>query len=396
MATVTSRYTGSYESLADAQLARLRDVKSPDDFCKVLERQISETLTDDFWRIKLPAQLETSAARSPYLFAYYAALNLLGARVLFSDLRINDLFDPYIRGNRAALERHHLFPRGHLARLGLTLARDVNQVANFALVEWPDNLEILDQAPSDYAPKAFQKLTADRRNEALYWHALSEGWWNLDYRTFLEDRRKRIATVIRAGFDRIGQVDVETGSTSVSSIPDLIAKGEGQHIEFKSSARWNIEKSCHDEQIEFAITKTVAGFLNSGGGTLLIGVNDSGMPVGLSQDYSTLKKKDADGFQLWLTDLCVRTLGKPATSLIEVKAEQFESNDIARLEVRSSPVPVYLNFSKGTRVDDVYYRFGNSTRKLSPKELAELLDQGAWSVNTSRSDAGAEVDPPDE
>ncbi len=102
------------------------------------------------------------------------------------------------------------------------------------------------------------------------------------------------------------------------------------------------------------------------------------MPVGLSHDYATLQKKDEDGFQLWITDLFPRTLGKAATGLIDVKIEQLEGQDIARVTARPSPVTVYLNPAKGERVDEVYVRFGNSTRKLTPKEAAEFRDQGAW------------------
>jgi hypothetical protein len=378
MSTVTNRYTGSYETQVDAEMARLRDLKSADAFCDILERQIGEALTDDFWRIQLPAQLETSAARSPYLFAYYAALNLLGARVLFSDLRVSDLFDPLVRGNKAALERHHLFPRGYLAKRGITSSRDVNQVANYALLEWPDNLTISDQAPSEYAPGPFGKLSDQQRLEMLYWHALPDGWWALDYETFLQDRRGRIAQVIRAGFERIGQIILESTEAAAASISELILNGESYRVEFKSTARWNLEESRKDDRMEYAITRTVAGFLNSGGGTLVVGVSDEKKIIGLSQDYATLQKKDADGFELWLTDLFTRTLGKAATALVEIKIERKDGHEIARIIARASPVTVYLNPAKGERVDEVFVRFGNSTRKLTPREAAEFRDQGAW------------------
>jgi hypothetical protein len=64
-------------------------------------------LTSDFWSITLPNILGTSSARSPGLFAYYAALNRLGAPVLFSHKKISDLLDPYLRSKKSALERHH-------------------------------------------------------------------------------------------------------------------------------------------------------------------------------------------------------------------------------------------------------------------------------------------------
>ena len=58
--------------------------------------------------------------------------------------------------------------------------------------------------------------------------------------------------------------------------PDLIADGESDTVEFKSTARWNIKAGQKGPEIEDAIVKSVAAFLNSGGGTLLIGVADDG------------------------------------------------------------------------------------------------------------------------
>lgn len=377
MSTVTNRYSGSYETQVDTEMARLRDVKTAEGFWEILNRQLSEALTDDFWGIQLPAHLETSAARSPYLFAYYAALNLLGAKVLFSDLRVNELFDPLMRGNKAALERHHLFPRGYLAGRGITSSREVNQVANYALLEWPDNIVISDQAPADYAAPIFNSLKPDQREEMLFWHALPDGWWTMAYESFLVDRRKKMAKVIRAGYDQVGNISIESPD-SVMALSDLIKDGEGSRVEFKSTARWNLGEGRKDERLEFAVARTVAGFLNSAGGILLIGISDHGEPIGLAHDYATLRKQNPDGFQLWLMDLLSRTLGKPATSLVEVEIDQFRGCDVARVTVHPSPIIVYLNPPTGERVDEVYLRFGNSTRKLTPREVAEFREQGAW------------------
>jgi hypothetical protein len=48
------------------------------------------------------------------MFAYFASLCLLDARVLFSNQRVSDVLGPGGQGNRRAIERHHLFPKGHL------------------------------------------------------------------------------------------------------------------------------------------------------------------------------------------------------------------------------------------------------------------------------------------
>lgn len=91
---LTGRYTDSPETRMEQDLADLRGIKSADGFVEHLERTIASTFTGDYWRITLPGELATSAARSPALFAYYAALNLLDARALFSDLKIASLLDP--------------------------------------------------------------------------------------------------------------------------------------------------------------------------------------------------------------------------------------------------------------------------------------------------------------
>ncbi len=196
--SLTGRYTTSPKSRMEQDLADLRGVQTADGFLDHLERTIASAFTSDYWQITLPAELATSAARSPGLFAYYAALNLLDARVLFSQLRVSELLDPAAQSKKRALERHHLFPKAHLQRQGVASRRDVNQIANFALVEWPDNIAISDRAPEDYFPELVRcrGLAA----ESSFWHALPDGWERMDYPRFLEERRRLIAAVVKAGF----------------------------------------------------------------------------------------------------------------------------------------------------------------------------------------------------
>lgn len=200
MTSMTGRYTGSPETIMDADLARLRGVTDADGFIQTLDRIIEGELTNDFWNITLPNNLETSAARTPSLFAYYAALNLLNARALFSHMRISELLDPTLKGNRSSIERHHLFPKAYLNRLGYEDVRDVNQAANYALVEWDDNVRIADQPPSYYFPKYAERFTRKELEDMMWWHALPDRWYDMDYPTFLAQRRACMAEVTRRGF----------------------------------------------------------------------------------------------------------------------------------------------------------------------------------------------------
>ena len=66
----------------------------------------------------------------------------IGALGLFSKLQEKELLESGLRANKSALERHHLFPKAWLMRNGVTEQRNYNQIANFALVKWNDNIVI--------------------------------------------------------------------------------------------------------------------------------------------------------------------------------------------------------------------------------------------------------------
>jgi hypothetical protein len=205
MVAVTGRYTDSPETRMEQDLVLLRGTKTSADFLEALDRVVRDAFTEDYWGITLPNELATSAARSPALFAYYAALSLLDARVLFSNLRVSELLDPASRAKRTALERHHLFPKAHLAREGIAAQIETNQIANYALVEWPDNADISDESPAEYFPR-FASRYKDRPAELeqmLRWHALPEDWHEMRYNTFLRARQKLMAGIIRDGFARL-------------------------------------------------------------------------------------------------------------------------------------------------------------------------------------------------
>lgn len=203
MSLLTGRYTASPESRMEQDLAELRDMSSADQFLARLSTVESVTLTDDYWTKTLPLDLSTSAGRSPALFGFYAALTLLDARALFSSMRVVDLLDPPAQGQKKSLERHHLFPRQYLKGRGVDSIRDINQIANYALVEWDDNIAISDAPPSQYWPKYAERFDAESLDTMMRWHALPTDWWQLSYHEFLIARRPLIADVIRQGYQRL-------------------------------------------------------------------------------------------------------------------------------------------------------------------------------------------------
>jgi len=202
MQSITRRYSGSPETVMEGDLTRFREISTSQEFITILDKLVADTLTDDFWNITLVNDLSVSTATSPAIFSYYASLILLDSNVLFSQLKVSELIDPSIRKVKS-IERHHLFPKNYLKSLEITDIKEVNQIANFALVEWHDNIDISDKSPTDYLPEYLDRLSPEEKQKMYYWHALPEKWEEMKYKEFLENRRKLIANVIRAGFKKL-------------------------------------------------------------------------------------------------------------------------------------------------------------------------------------------------
>ena len=206
---LTTRYSNSPETAMEADLARVKDLKSADVFVDALESMMTGTLTNDFWTITLPAELETSAARSPAALAFFAAQSLQNAPALFSRKRVAELLDPSVRSTKRALERHHLFPKKWLEANGVGDTRVINQAANFALLEWPDNIAVGKLPPAKYVPDLASRFSASAWEQMQRQHALPDGWHELEYHEFLALRRPLMAKIIRRAFESLGENEVE-------------------------------------------------------------------------------------------------------------------------------------------------------------------------------------------
>ena len=367
MAAITSRYTGgSPETLMERDLAALRAVTSADNFLAWVERVIAAELTKDFWAVALPNRLDTSSANSPLLYAYYASLNLLNARALFSKKHTRDVLDPAIKSTKSAVERHHLFPKSYLGSLGFKTPRETNQIANYALVEWNDNIAISDSPPSDYAPRYWSSLTAKERSDQAYWHALPVGWEQMEYQQFLEARRKGIAAVILDGFQRLTHGD--TIEPEEVSFETRISRGEGMQTEFKATLRMNLHTGQNDSKMEHAVIKTLAAFLNSKGGTLFLGVNDNGEVIGLDND----KFANEDKMALHLDNLIKAQLGGAVFACIRPAFGSFSDKRFMAIECTPSDKPVFL---KNASSEEFYIRAGASSPALPASHTHEYIAQ---------------------
>ena len=126
-------------------------------------------------------------------------------------------------------------------------------------------------------------------------------------------------------------------------VRSLIEGGESAVVEFKSTARRNLHTGAADQAITWAVVKTVAAFMNTHGGTLLIGVDDHGQPVGIDLDYPFVKGSDRDGWELWLTAVVKTALGTVAATDMSVRFCTVDGRTVARIDVRPGAEPVFAS-----------------------------------------------------
>lgn len=372
MAHTTGRYTSSPESALEFDLGRIADLPDADGcaFIAELDRLIAANFTTDYWQISLRNRLDTSSSRSPALFVYLAALNLLDAEVLFSNVRVRALMDPGVNAPRA-VERHHLFPKAFLAKSGVTNTRQTNAIANMAFLDWAENARISDQAPIVYWPVMTEGIPDERLRRQRYLHALPIGWEQLDYPTFLEKRRSLMAQVVRDGFTSIsGESQPKEITTS-----ELIASGEGHTVEFKSTAPWNLHTAQADPKLEHLILKTVCGFLNAEGGSLFIGVDDEGNILGIDKDLATLgHKANMDGYELFLRQLLETGLSVPTAATVRIGFEAIGGHELCVVRASASGKPVFSKPVKGqggADASEFWVRIGNQTRQLHGDDMVQ-------------------------
>jgi len=203
-ASLVSLYTGSFESTVESHLNSIKDLSTLKEYKDFILSRVNERLTNDYFDITLVGSegLAVSGKGNNAWNAYVAALNIMDVKILFSksNLLVSKLFEPGTDGNRKSLEKHHLFPKAHMKAQGYTDAK-INQMANYAFIDWKDNMDILDDAPSVYYPIVCEGRSDEEILRMEEENALPHGWENMPYEDFLVERRKLMAAKIKQAFD---------------------------------------------------------------------------------------------------------------------------------------------------------------------------------------------------
>lgn len=140
-----------------------------------------------------------------------------------------------------------------------------------------------------------------------------------------------------------------------------LAMAENKNLEFKSTLRWDLKAAKINKDLEKSAVKTIAAFLNTEGGTLVIGASDDKEIIGVAEDYSTLNKKDADGFENHLTNLIHGMIGPEFSQLIKISWHKENDKEYCKINVNPSHKPAYVTSDDK---EEFFIRTGNNTTSL--------------------------------
>ena len=147
---------------------------------------------------------------------------------------------------------------------------------------------------------------------------------------------------------------------------NLINKGEGDKLEFKSTLRTNLHTNQMDRKIEHSALKTITAYLNSDGGTLLIGVNDNRELVGIDKDNFPSNDK----LSLHFTNLIKSHIVHEYLPFIRFEIVKVKDKDVLKVDCRDCDKHVFLKIDGN---EEFYIRNGPSSARLEGSALVDYI-----------------------
>lgn len=151
----------------------------------------------------------------------------------------------------------------------------------------------------------------------------------------------------------------------------LINSAEHQHLAFLSTTPWNLKQPKAAATTEKEFLKTVASFMNSGGGNLIIGIDKEGAIIGLENGDARFKKKDRKRFSEYIEQLISDKLGPQFCRLTSYHYYKIDKKHICQIETMQSDIPVYVPINSSYHM---YIREGDMIRNLNLHEMLEYIE----------------------
>ena len=273
-------------------------------------------------------------------------------------------------GSAYGIHSHHIFPQSLLYDEGGLHSDNhldrkiVNEICNRAFLTGTSNVSLGATKPSEYLPAIEDQYPGALEKQFI---PLDRSLWEVSrYRDFLERRRQLIAEAFNQQMDSLLQ---DVAPAKQRTLVDLLLAGESTTIEFKSTLRWDVRQGQINKGLEKVIAKSIAGLLNTEGGTLVIGVTDEGDVYGIDADIQSLGRH-RDAFEQKLVQVMDSYLGPEFISLTSIRYDQREGKSICIVDVDPSPRPVFLR-DRTNR--EFYMRAGNTTRPLDHESAYQYI-----------------------
>ena len=277
-----------------------------------------------------------------------------------------------------AIDIHHVFPRAWCSSNNVN-SSVADCIVNKTALDAHTNRRIGGSAPSIYLSRIEVEdgieshvLDGFLRSHDIDPMALRRDdfapFFNQRFESLLRHTERAMGKPVNRRPDRSESPFTEQGMDIEQGVRLVLDAGESAVVEFKSTGRCNLRTDMRDPAIEWAVVKTIAAFMNTDGGTLLIGVDDHGDPIGIESDYPFVKGRDRDGWELWLTAVVKTALGTVAATDLRVRFCTIEGRTIARIDVRPGAEPVFAA-RRGESKEVFLARLNNSTEELSGPAL---------------------------
>ncbi|PRY64805.1 type I restriction system adenine methylase HsdM [Vreelandella songnenensis] len=265
--------------------------------------------------------------------------------VLREDIIFSEYAKLFFMSELGQLTIQHLLPEGTLS------VANAESIKNLKIYAPPlkEQNDIIDLA---------KRLDVARKS-------ISENWDNLI-------TRPSLANSVRERLDRFVHDLSDMGSEA--SVRYMLDKNEDKYTEFKQHFFLNNEqvykpqvKIVRNQEEQIKALKNIASFINSEGGSLLIGVNDSGEISGIEEEMIRLKIKKNEKYIKDLESKAKTHLGKGISKFITIKALYLESKTILLVSCKRSPRPVFIDEK------DFFIRRSSESEALSGHEMLNYI-----------------------
>ena len=282
------------------------------------------------------------------------------------------------------IDVHHIFPQTWCKKNGIP-ASIYNSIVNKTPLSAATNRFIGGKAPSLYLKRIERRfsLSSEALDDILRTHLIEpDHLRNDDFEAFFNTRIEALSDIVSKAMGKpvvkdqganeeerdVEEPEEDDEDAEAVDLIDMIRDGESDVVEFKSTLRTNLHTNKPDKKIEYTVLKTLAGFLNTKGGTLVIGVSDDGTPVGIEADNFP----NPDKMSLHLTNIVNAQLGPTAMTLIHTSFDDFENSRVLVANCQRSPTEVYV---RDGNVQRFYVRTGPATTELTGSNMVEYITQ---------------------